>query len=283
MDYQLLTLRDGRDLEFATNDVASGTAIIFHQGTLADLSEWESWLEEFTRLNVAAVAFNRSGYGRSSGKDGRITVDVGRDVAELADHLGLSSFVSIGWSGGGSHALATTIDPRCRGVVTLAGIGPYGVDDLDFYDGLKAADVAEYHAALRDVKELIELLRETGGDLESCEADRRAMATPAMDEVRRATERTMSLGWRCIVDDYNAYLSPWGFEVEDIGVPVVIFQGDLDENVPIGHARWLAAHIAGADLRVYPGEGHVSLVFFHRDDIVAATLGLLGQNPEFAQ
>ncbi len=115
MDYRILTLRDGRDLEYATNGVDHRAAIIMHQGTLADLSVWGSWLEEFARLGVAAVAFNRSGYGRSSAKAGRVTVDVAHDVTELADHLGLTSFVSVGWSGGGSHALATAVDPGVAG------------------------------------------------------------------------------------------------------------------------------------------------------------------------
>ena len=271
----MLTLSDGRDLEFATNAANSRTWVIFHQGTMNDLSGWNSWLEEFEGLGVAALAFNRSGYGRSSGKDGRITVDVGHDVSELADHLGLTSFVSVGWSGGGSHPLATALDPRCSGVVTLAGIAPFAQDDLDFYDGLKDADVAEYHAALRDLNELVALIKDPDHGNDWCEPDVAAMATSAMDEVTASMARPVSFGHRCLVDDYSSYLSPWGFDVEAISVPVVIFQGDLDENVPLGHAKWLARHIAGSQLRLYPGEGHLSLVFSHRDDIVAAIRQLL--------
>jgi len=275
MNYQLLTLRDGRELEFADNAVASRRAVIFHQGTTCDLAVWGSWLEEMAGRGYRAVAFNRTGYGRSSAKAQRRTIDVGHDVAELADQLGLDAFVSVGWSGGGSHALATSIDPRCRGVVTLAGIAPFGQDDLDFYDGLKADDVAEYHAALRDIDELIALMQVPGHGSYWCEPDRVAMSTPAMDEVTAAIERCLSFGYGCLVDDYSAYLSPWGFEVEAITVPVVLFQGDADENVPLGHARWLATHIATSQLREYPGEGHMSLVFNHRDDIVATIVDLL--------
>jgi pimeloyl-ACP methyl ester carboxylesterase len=115
---------------------------------------------------------------------------------------------------------------------------------------------------------------------EWCEPDRLAMATPAMAEVSASVERTASFGWRCLVDDYSAYLSPWGFDVDAVTVPVVIFQGDLDENVPLGHARWLARHLANSQLRLYPGEGHMSLVFSHRDDIVTAVRELLAQGSE---
>ena len=279
MDRQLLSLRDGRELEFVTNGVATSTAVIFHQGTMGDLSMWGSWLAELADLGIGAVAFNRSGYGRSTGKDGRRTVGVGHDVTELGDHLGLGRFVSVGWSGGGSHALATAIDGRCVGVVTLAGIAPFGVEDLDFYDGMKVADVAEYHAALRDVEELIAMIQDPTHGNEWCEPDRRAMSSPAWVEVVESMEHTSRVGWRCLVDDYSAYLSPWGFDLDALDVPVVIFQGDLDENVPVGHARWLARHLATADLRLYPGEGHLSLVFSHRAEIVDAVRALTAERP----
>lgn len=44
-------------------------------------------------------------------------------------------------------------------------------------------------------------------------------------------------------------------------MPVVIFQGGLDGNVPPGHARWLAQHIPGAELRFDPDDGHVPWSF----------------------
>ena len=278
-----MTLSDGRELEYATNAVYSSRVIIFHQGTLADLSVWGSWLEEFETLGHRAVAFNRSGYGRSSGKDGRVTLDVGRDVGELADYLGLSDFVSVGASGGGPHALATSLDPRCRGVVTLAGLAPFAREDLDFYDAMKAADILEYHVALRDIDELIALMDDPEHGNEWCEPDRIAMGTRAMDEVTQSIERCLSFGRQCLVDDYSSYLSPWGFDVEEISVPVVIFQGEVDENVPVGHAKWLARHIRGAQLRLYPREGHISLVFSHRDDIVAALEDLLARDVQTGQ
>jgi pimeloyl-ACP methyl ester carboxylesterase len=283
VDYQIVKLRDGRDLEFAMNGVDSTSAVIFHQSTLCDLSSWASWLSEFETLGIRAVAFNRSGYGQSSGKEGRRTIDVAHDVSELCDHLALRSFVSVGWSGGGSHALATSLDERCRGVVTLAGIAAFGQSDLDFYDGLKEADVAEYHAALRDINELISMLSDPTHGNEWCESDVRAMSSPAMQEVTVSMQRTASFGWRCLVDDYSAYLSTWGFDLDAIDVPVVIFQGDLDENVPLGHAQWLARHIPGSKLRIYQGEGHLSLVFSHREDIVASVRELLFESSELSQ
>jgi pimeloyl-ACP methyl ester carboxylesterase len=283
MESRCLKLSDGRLLEYVSSDVVEVQAVIFHQGTLLDMSSWTSWLEELAAHGVRGVAFNRSGYGLSSPKTERRTVDVGRDVSELVDHLGLSGFVSVGWSGGGSHALATSLDSRCRGVVTLAGIAAFAQDDLDFYDGMKDDDIAEYHAALRNTDELLAMIADPEHGTTWCEPDARAMATPEMREVTASMERTVSFGWGCLVDDYSSYLSPWGFDVAGVTVPVVIFQGDRDENVPLGHARWLHRHIPGSRLNLYPGEGHLSLVFTYRRDIVATVLSLLHPDAETPQ
>jgi pimeloyl-ACP methyl ester carboxylesterase len=49
-------------------------------------------------------------------------------------------------------------------------------------------------------------------------------------------------GW---VDDDLAFLKPWGFEVEQITVPVLIRYGATDVLVPAAHGEWLTAHVPG--------------------------------------
>lgn len=279
MPTEILTLADGRALEYASNDVRSDSALIFHQGTLEDLVGWNSWLVDLAAAGVRAVSFNRSGYGRSSGMDNRAVIDTGHDVAELADHLGLRNFVSVGLSGGGPPALATGLDTRCSGVVTLGGLAPFGQPDLDFYAGMKQGDVDEYVAALRDINELLELLGPNGPDTYWCPPDRDALAMPEAEELQSAIEKTRETGLRCLVDDYSSYLSPWGFDVDQIQVPVILFQGELDGNVPLGHGQWLAKRIPHSQLVVKPDEGHISIVFRCRPEILDAATSLLDPQP----
>ena len=276
VNYEVLELRDGRLLEYATNGLPRASSVIFHQGTLNDLCQWRSWLVELKNRELGAVAFNRSGYGRSSAKEGRCAIDIGNDVRELADLLDLEHYVSVGWSGGGPHALATAFDPRCKGVVTLAGLAPFNQPDLDFYEGMKQNDVDEYTAALHDINDLIIRLEAGAGNDEFCTPDEHAIAMPSFEEIAAAILRTKEFGLRCIVDDYSSYLSPWGFSVTGIQVPVIVFQGGLDENVPFGHARWLASKIPNAVLNSKPGEGHISLILNNRGEIVREAIRLLG-------
>ncbi|MET7399427.1 alpha/beta fold hydrolase [Dactylosporangium sp. NPDC005572] len=61
------------------------------------------------------------------GRPGRSVADVAADVTAVLDHLGADRFVTLGWSGGGPHALACValLPDRCAAAATLAGVAPF--------------------------------------------------------------------------------------------------------------------------------------------------------------
>jgi pimeloyl-ACP methyl ester carboxylesterase len=76
--------------------------------------------------------------------------DVVPDLAALLDHLGAERCVTAGWSGGGPHALAmgALLPQRVAGVLSIAGVAPYGAEDIDFMAGMGDQNVVEFNAAL---------------------------------------------------------------------------------------------------------------------------------------
>jgi pimeloyl-ACP methyl ester carboxylesterase len=66
-------------------------------------------------------------------------------------------------------------------------------------------------------------------------------------------------GW---VDDDLSCVRPWGFELSEIKVPVVLYQGSLDMMVPYAHGLWLDKHIPAEFCKAHllEGEGHISIV-----------------------
>lgn len=75
-------------------------------------------------------------------------------------------------------------------------------------------------------------------------------------------------GPAALIDDDLAYVTPWGFDPSAVGAPVLLLHGDSDRVAPPAHAEWLARAIPGAQLRMMPGEGHVS-VLNHADEAIA--------------
>jgi pimeloyl-ACP methyl ester carboxylesterase len=61
-------------------------------------------------------------------------------------------------------------------------------------------------------------------------------------------------------DDNVASLSPWGFELSSIRVPVKVWHGRHDRFVPFQHGQWLAEHIPRAEAALSDTDGHLSLV-----------------------
>ncbi|MBI4944066.1 MAG: alpha/beta fold hydrolase [Actinobacteria bacterium] len=99
---------------------------------------------------VRLVAPTRAGYSTSSPAPGRDVAAVAADVAAVLDAVGVGRVVVMGTSGGGPHALATAalLGDRVAAVASIAGVGSYGADGLDFLAGMGQDNIDEFGAAL---------------------------------------------------------------------------------------------------------------------------------------
>jgi pimeloyl-ACP methyl ester carboxylesterase len=69
-------------------------------------------------------------------------------------------------------------------------------------------------------------------------------------------QQALAAGIEGFYGDNWAELIPWGFDVAEISVPVLLLHGRRDESVPVGHGQWLADRIPGVEARFYDHEGH---------------------------
>ena len=53
---------------------------------------------------------------------------------------------------------------------------------------------------------------------------------------------------------------PWSFDLAATACPTIVVHGAEDRLVPIVHSEHTASLIPGAELRVLPGVGHLSLI-----------------------
>ncbi|MEV6842896.1 alpha/beta hydrolase [Actinoplanes sp. NPDC051411] len=269
-------LPDGRTLEYLIEGEADRPALVLHHGTPGGATRSAPLNDAALRLGFRVLTPGRPGYGGSTPQPGRRVADVAPDIAALLDSLGIADFVTLGWSGGGPHALACAalLPGRCRGAVSMAGVAPYDSPGLDWLAGMGEENVAEFGAALAGPSQLSEFMAAAEpafahitpetvvaafGDLIS-DVDKKALEGPVAAFLAESSRHALSTGiagWR---DDDLAFVADWGFDPAALTVPVSIWQGDQDRMVPFTHGQWLSAHIPGADSHLVPGEGHISLI-----------------------
>jgi pimeloyl-ACP methyl ester carboxylesterase len=192
---------------------------------------------------------------------------VAEDVAELADALSLERFAVVGHSGGGSFAVAcgAALRDRVGAVVSMAGLAPYRSEGLDWYAGMVASGVASLTAASegREAKEAFEASG-VEYDPEFTPADLAALAGD-WSWLGTVVGPAVASGPAGLVDDDLSYVTPWDAEPSDVAAPMLLLHGEQDGVVPATHSRWLAEHCPTAELRLFPADGHIS-VLTHASD-----------------
>lgn len=266
---------DGRTLDVYVEGPVDAVPLLFHNGTPSSGKLYAPFVRAAARRGLRMVGFSRAGYGSSTRNPERSVADVVPDVAAVVDQLGARRFYTLGWSGGGPHALACAalLPTRLIGAATVGSLAPYGADGLEWMAGMGPENIAGFSAALAGDTALGTFLEQVGpsfgtvtaegvmarlGNLLS-EVDRssiRGEAAAWLADVFRESVRTGIWGWN---DDELAFVKPWGFDLSDINPPVAIWQGAQDRFTPMAHGEWLVSHISGVHSHLLPDHGHLSL------------------------
>jgi pimeloyl-ACP methyl ester carboxylesterase len=270
-DDHLLELVDGRTVGYATWGDPEGTPVFIGHGMPGSRLDRYAGLDDpqWVRRRVRFVGVDRPGYGYSDPWAEATLLDCAGDFVRVADHLGLECFWALGVSGGAAYVIAlSALAPERVGRIAVVCGADIGLDEGETPEEL-AADVGEQARMLRENPEEWY----AGLVAEVTEADRRVLERP---EVRASAFETFqeavrqgAVGW---IDDVLRQERPWPFRLDEIGADVRFHHGEDDTLAPSQYAKELAERIPGSQLRLYPGEGHISILERPIKEIVESVL-----------
>lgn len=278
---QTITLRDGRALGFAEYGDPGGKPVFHFNGACG--SRFERPTDEGVLAGLRYIATDRPGHGLSDFQPGRRLLDWPDDVAQLADHLGISQFYVVGFSAGGPHALACAyrLPDRVLACASVSGLAP-----TNRPGALRGLPLQQrlYLISAQKLPWIIHWFRRLTRNMilsdpekaarqilaHASESDKALLFTPEnLAMLAENTGEGMRPGWQGVTLDDRIIASDWQFELADVRVRVDIWQGTEDNQVPLHAGEYLRDHLPNNRAMFFPGEGHM-LLFKHWGEILAA-------------
>jgi pimeloyl-ACP methyl ester carboxylesterase len=262
-----MRLADGRSVCYAQYGAADGAVVVNAHGGLACRLDVASADAAARAAGVRLISPDRPGIGGSDPQPGRTILDWAADVAEMLDHLGIERFSAMGWSMGGQYAAALgwALSGRVTRLAIIAGALPLtepgvfaqlpGLDRAYTRLAQRASwlvkpGISAMGLAARSAPALYGRLaaRELGA------ADAAVLRDEGYGEFARMSAEALRRPGG-VVEEYRAWMRPWGFTPEQITVPTDVWGGQQDELVNNAWPHELARRIPAATLHERPG-GH---------------------------
>ena len=277
-------LPDGRRLGYDDHGPPAGRPVVLFHGTPSSRYDWYLFGSEALarELDIRVIAPDRPGLGLSDYQPGRRICDWSLDVVALADELGLDRFAVLGYSGGGPYVMACALEMPER--LTTAGIvssiGPYhGSGSMGDFDSAILPFLTQARNRPQLFQATLRLMGRLARQVPPSLIARAMVVFPQPDGEVLARRKPLQVlmdafvealrpGPRGVCWDTALMVSPWGFDPHDIAAPVHLWHGEDDRFVSPAVARHLAEALLNGRARLYPGEGHVSVLVNRAEDIL---------------
>ena len=287
-DARLCQTPDGRTLSYAEWGEQAGVPVFYCHGFPGSRLEARLADASARALGIRLVAPDRPGFGVSDFQPNRRIRDWPRDMAALADHLGVARFHVIGVSGGAPYALAVAeqLNDRVSGVALVCGLGELVGDNPTAGMNSAAAMAIDFRRNWPQLghwtySNLIgpALRRFPGGIFQilvdhATMADREVLADTAIrDALVASYAEAFRQGSAGPAHELGLITSPWSIDPASVTQQVQLWHGEADHTVPIAMAERYADILPYVSTRFIPGEGHFSLIVRYMQAILAELTG----------
>lgn len=286
LNHQLL-LPDGRKLGYDEYGVPDGTPLFYFHGSPSSRLEAKLYVSEdlLQSLDVRLIAVDRPGMGLSDFQPNRRLLDFPQDILALADHLNIGRFAILAYSLGGPYALACAyaIPERLTKVGIVSGAALFTVPEL--MTNINAG-TRKFLTMPRENPFLSRLFLWmmlgvmprvapkrfiAGATAVLPEPDRAVVSDPNVQRgFINALREAMRQGTRGAFHESLLSVTDYGFKLQEIQTPVLLWHGEQDKNIPVEMARFAASAIPKCQAEFYPHEGHLSLFKKHAAEFIRA-------------
>lgn len=274
-----LVLKEGRKIGYVDYGSPNGKPIFYFHGLPGSRLD-AGYLQSIDLEQYRLIGIDRPGMGLSSFDGNRSLVSWANDVEAIADSLNMNQFSVVGHSGGAPFvaACAYKIPHRLTGAAIVSGMAPFEYPEataslargqrfinnaIKTMPWIATVMMKMTFALIQNPYLLKQMLKSLP------EVDRRVFENGANKHVFiNSIKEAFRQGVAGASYEFQLLLKPWGFKLEDIHYPITLWQGGLDKQAPLEHARLYARLIPKATLNFFENEGHLSLLVNHADAIL---------------
>jgi pimeloyl-ACP methyl ester carboxylesterase len=259
-----------------------GTPLVFCHGFPSSRLGAALLHAEAHALGMRVIAPDRPGYGLSDFKRWRRVQYWAGDLSSLVDALGLDGFAVLGFSTGAPYAAACAalLRQRVRAAGIVSGWAPPNAPRAKPGPRLPFVPALGRHVRLLRRFSLSRVARRLSSDASKFldkvsrnapPADRSVLADPTVrGAIIEDLRESLRQGARGPTREARVINRRWGVKLEDIRVPVWLWHGQDDRNVPPELARFMSEQIPGSRTILYRADGHLSTFIAHIGEILRA-------------
>jgi pimeloyl-ACP methyl ester carboxylesterase len=250
---------------------ATGVPVILLNHWGAGLDNFDPRIVDGLAATRPVIAFNYRGVGASGGKAPLKVAKMAQDAIAFIHALGLEQVDLIGFSLGGFVAQDIVLkEPGLIRKLILAGTGPAGGEGIAKVGAVSWPRIVKGMLTLRDPKFYLFFTATANG---------RGAAKAFLARLKeRKVDRDKPITMTAFLRQLKA-IKAWGIhppqDLDAIGKPVLVVNGDHDIMVPTSNSIDLARRLPNAELILYPDAGHGGIFQYH-NAFVEKALAFLG-------